>query len=179
MVAEVVGAIALGLVSGSLALLAFGGDSVVELLSAFVVFRHLREDMTGSKGLGRRTALTTTALLFALIPIVGLAAVYSYWSGVRPEGSELGLAIAVGAVVIMPYLWLEKRKIGKETRCMPLSIDAVESGTCFFMSVALLSGLAAEYFFGLWWADYLATAIILVFVAREAVESYRELRTEN
>jgi divalent metal cation (Fe/Co/Zn/Cd) transporter len=175
MVVEVAGSIGVGILSGSLALLAFGGDSIVELLSAFVVFSHLREDVTGSSRLGKKTALTTTILLFALIPVIGLGAVYSYASGLRPEGSLIGVAIAVGAAVIMPYLWLEKRRIGRETRCLPLSIDAVESATCFLMSIALLSGLLAEYFLGLWWADYLATAVILAFVAREGVESYREM----
>ena len=177
MVVEVAGAIGAGILAGSLALLAFGGDSVVELLSAFVVFSHLRGDVTGSAGQGRRTALTTTFLLFALVPTIGVGAAYSYASGLRPEGWLPGVIIAAGAVLIMPYLWLEKRRIGKETRCLPLSIDAVESATCFFMSLALLSGLLAEYFFGLWWADYLATAAILVFVAREGVESYREIDT--
>lgn len=175
MVVEVAGSIGVGVVSGSLALLAFGGDSVVELISAFVVFAHLRGDVTGGTGLGRGTAWTTTILLFALIPTIGLGAIYSYTSGLRPEGSLLGVAVAVGAVIIMPYLWLEKRRIGKETRCLPLSIDAAESATCFFMSLALLTGLLAEYFLGFWWADYLATGVILVFVAREGVESYREI----
>jgi divalent metal cation (Fe/Co/Zn/Cd) transporter len=175
MVIEVAGSIGVGILTGSLALLAFGGDSVVELLSAFVVFSHLRGDVKGSAGIGRRTALSTTFLLFALVPAIGLGAVYSYGIGLRPEGSLLGVVVAAGAVIIMPYLWLEKRKIGRETRCLPLSIDAVESATCFFMSLALLSGLLAEYFFGLWWADYLATAVILVFVAREGIESYREI----
>lgn len=179
MVVEVVGSIGIGLLSGSLALLAFGGDSVVELLSAFVVFSHLRGDVTGSEGLGRRTAMATTFLLFAIIPTVGLGAVYSYTSGLRPQPSLLGIAIAVGAVLIMPYLWLEKRKIGRETNCLPLSIDAIESATCFFMSIALLLGLLAEYFFGLWWADYLATGVILVFVAREAFEAYNEMKEEE
>lgn len=119
--------------------------------------------------------MTTTLLLFALIPAIGLGTIYSYATGLRPEGSLLGLVLAAGAVVIMPYLWLEKRRIGRETRCTPLSIDAVESATCFFMSVALLSGLLGEYFLGLWWADYLSTAVILVFVAREGIESYREI----
>jgi divalent metal cation (Fe/Co/Zn/Cd) transporter len=175
MVVEVAGSIGIGILSGSFALLAFGGDSVVELLSAFVVFSHLRGDVTGSSGLGRRTARTTTLLLFALVPTIGLGSIFSYATGLRPEGSLLGVAVALGAALIMPYLWLEKRKIGRETRCLPLSIDAVESATCFFMSLALLSGLLAEYFFGLWWADYLATAVILAFVAREGVESYREI----
>jgi len=175
MVVEVVGSLGIGILSGSLALIAFGGDSVVELLSAFVVFAHLRGDVTGTAGAGRRTAWTTTILLLALIPTIGLASVLSYSSGLRPEGTLLGVAIAVGAVVIMPYLWLRKRKIGKVTNCLPLSIDAVESATCFLMSIALLGGLLAEYFFGLWWADYLATAVILAFVAREGLESYREI----
>lgn len=178
MVVEVVGSIGVGLVAGSLALIAFGGDSVVELLSAFVVFSHLREDVTGSSELGRRTARISTILLFALIPIIGLGTAFSYASGLRPEGSLLGVAVAVGAVAIMPYLWLEKRKIGRETRCLPLSIDAVESATCFFMSVALLVGLLAEYLFGLWWADYLATGVILAFVAREGIESYHAMNQE-
>lgn len=179
MVVEVAGSVIAGLLAGSFALLAFGGDSIVELLSAFVVFSHLRGDVTGSAGPERRTALTTTLMLFALIPAIGLGAAYSFFSGMRPTGSPLGLVVALGAVVVMPYLWLEKRKIGQETNCLSLSIDAVESATCFFMSVALLSGLLAEYFFGLWWADYLATAVILGFVAKEGIESYRELQHES
>jgi divalent metal cation (Fe/Co/Zn/Cd) transporter len=175
MMVEVAGSIGIGVITGSLALLAFGGDSLMELLSAFVVFGHLRGDEAGSSGAGRRTALTTTFLLFALIPAVGLGAIYSYATGLRPDGSLPGVLVAVGAVVIMPFIWLEKRKIGRETRCLPLSIDAMESATCFFMSLALLTGLLAEYLFGLWWADYLATTVILAFVAREGIESYRKL----
>ncbi|HXY56310.1 MAG TPA: cation transporter [Nitrososphaerales archaeon] len=174
MAVEVAGSMGAGLLTGSIALLAFGSDSVVELLSAFVVSSHLRGDAAGSEGPGRRASLTTALLLFALIPTIGIGAVYSYFSGLKPEGSLVGVAVALGAVVIMPYLWHEKRKIGRETRCLPLSIDATESATCFLMAVALLSGLLAEYFLGLWWADYLATGVILIFVAREGVESFRE-----
>jgi divalent metal cation (Fe/Co/Zn/Cd) transporter len=77
----------------------------------------------------------------------------------------------------MPVLYLEKRQIGKETRTLSLSLDAIESLTCIFMSVALLGGLLAEYLFGLWWVDYVATAAILAFVAKEAVESFHELHS--
>ena len=179
MVVEVVGAIGVGILSGSLALLAFGGDSVVELLSSFAVIRHLRGDATGSRALGHRAAEVATLLLFAIIPTIGAGAAYSYFTGLRPDGSPLGVLIAVGAVAFMPYLWLEKRKIGRETNCLPLSIDAVESATCFLMSIALLAGLAVEYLFGFWLADYIATAVILAFVAREATEAYREMKVES
>lgn len=178
MAIEFVGSTVIGLMAGSLALLAFGGDSLVELLSGLVVLSHLRKDASRSEVHGRRTELLTSSLLFALIPVIGLGALYSHISGLRPEGSPLGIAIALGAVVMMPYLWFEKRRIGREARSLPLSLDAVESVTCFFMSVAVLGGLLAEGFFGLWWADYLATALILIFVAREASESYRELRKD-
>jgi divalent metal cation (Fe/Co/Zn/Cd) transporter len=178
MIVEALGSVGFGLVAGSFALLAFGSDSLIELISGFAVLSHLRKDVAGSEIESRRTELLTTGLLFALIPVIGLGAVYSYSSGLRPEGSPLGIAIAIGAVVIMPYLWWQKKRIGKETRNLPLSIDAVESVTCLFMAVALLGGLLAEYFLWFWWADYLATAVILVFVTREAIESHRELHEE-
>ena len=171
---EVLGSIGAGLLAGSLALMAFGGDSLVEMLSATVTVRHLKGDISGDRSYGAGTARLSNALLFSLIPIVGVGALYSFLNGVRPDGSLVGIAVALGALAFMPYLWFQKRKIGRETRCLPLKIDAVESATCFLMSVALLAGLLAESFFGLWWADYLAAGVILTFVAREAIESRRE-----
>ena len=179
MAIEFSASIALGVLAGSFALLAFGGDSLIELISGFAVLNHLRNDV-GSSEIhdSKRVEQITTALLFSLVPVIGLGAVYSFVLGLRPEGSPLGIGLAIGAVIIMPYLYFQKRKIGEQTREAPLEIDAVESVTCFFMSIALLGGLLAEFFFGLWWADYLATAVILVFVAREASESYHELHED-
>ncbi len=180
MTVEVIGSVWFGLVAGSFALLAFGGDSLVELLSGFTVLTFLRGNPSRSKGDYRQlTEKITNGLLFSLIPVIGLGAVYSYLTGLRPEASPLGIAVAVGAVIVMPYLWLEKRKIGRETRSSILSMDAIESLTCIFMSVSLLGGLLVEYFLGLWWVDYLATGLILAFVAREAVESYHELHEQK
>jgi divalent metal cation (Fe/Co/Zn/Cd) transporter len=179
MTVEAVASIGFGLIAGSLALIAFGGDSVIELISGFVVLSHLRNDASGSELEGRRAEQLTNALLFALIPVIGLGAIYSYTVGLRPEASPFGILVALGAVVIMPYLYSRKKRIGEETRCLPLKMDAIESVTCFFMAAVLLGGLLAENFLGLWWVDYLATGVILVFVAREAVESYRELHASE
>jgi len=173
MTVEVIGSIVVGLMAGSFALLAFGGDSLIELISGIAVLQFLRK--AGSDAESKRTEQITGVLLFALIPVIGLGAVYSYATGLRAEGSPLGIAIAIGAVIIMPWLWYEKKRIGKETRTVPLEIDAVESITCLFMSIALLAGLLGVYLFGLWWLDYSATAVILVFVAKEATEAYHEL----
>ena len=182
MTIEVLGSIGVGLIAGSFALLAFGGDSLIELISGLAVLAGLRRDSSKSGGPrtdNNRTEQFTSALLFALIPVIGLGAVYSYLSGLKPEGSPLGIAIAVGAVIVMPYLYVQKKRIGRETRSLALSMDAIESVTCLFMATALLGGLLAEYFLGFWWADYLATGVILGFVAREAVESYHELHEEE
>src|SRR2546425_9863118 len=175
MTVEVIGSVWSGLIAGSFALLAFGGDSLVELLSGITVLSFLRRPQASPTTDQGRAEQLTNALLFSLIPVIGLLAVYSYITGLRPEASPVGIAIAAGAVVIMPYLWLGKRRIGRGTGSSMLSMDAVASLTCIFMSVALLGGLLVEYFLGLWWADYLATAFILAFVSIEAFESYREL----
>src|SRR2546427_12490339 len=153
MIVEVLGSIGFGLISGSFALLAFGGDNLIELFSGLAVLNHLRRGVKGSEIQGRSTESLMTGLLFALIPVIGLDAAYSYVSGLRPEGSPLGIVMAIGAVIVMPYLWWEKRKIGEKTRSLALSIDAIESITCLFMAVALLGGLLAEYLFRLWWID--------------------------
>ena len=174
MIVEVIGSIGIGLLSTSLALIAFGSDSLVELISGVAVLNHLKEDSRGSGDLGEKTEKLTKLLLFALIPIIGLSAIYSYSAGIRPESSPLGIAVALGAVLIMPVLWVQKRRIRRETNCVPLSIDAIESATCFLMALALLGSLLINYLFKIWWIDYLAAAIILVFVGRECLEAFRE-----
>jgi len=182
MTIEVLSSIGVGLIAGSFALLAFGGDSLIELISGIAVLRGLRKDSSrigSDETHNNKTERFTSTLLFALIPVIGLGAVLSYFTGLKPEASPFGIAIAVGAVIVMPYLYVQKGRIGRETRSLALSMDAIESVTCLFMATALLGGLLAEYFLGLWWVDYLATGIILMFVAREAVESYHELHGEE
>lgn len=163
-----------GILAGSLALVAFGGDSLIELLSAYAVAAYLRSP-GATKASGESTEKIAATLLFLLIPIIALGSAYSYFSGIKAEGSPLGIAIAIGAVVVMPYLWIEKGRIGRQADCRPLSIDAAESATCLFMAIALLGSLLVEFFLRFAWADYIATGIIVLFVAKEAVESYREI----
>ena len=174
---EVIVAVIAGVLAGSFALLALGGDSFIELVSGVAVVSFLRKERGGSQGRGLGTARFSSVLLFALIPTISLSAAYSYLTGVRAEATPLGIAIAIGAVVVMPFLWRGKRKIGHEARCLPLSTDAIESATCLLMSIVLLTGLLTISLFGLWWVDYVATGLILTFVAKEAVESYREARS--
>ncbi len=174
MAMEVAGSVLAGVLAGSLALVAFGADSLVEFLSGFVVLKHLRSDSKGSEMRGTGTARLTSVLLLSLIPTIGLSSLFSYSYGIKAEGSLLGIAIASGAVIVMPFLFLEKRRIGRQTRSLPLSTDALASATCLLMSLVLLGGLLVVYLTGFWWIDYAATAIILAFVGKEGMESLRE-----
>jgi divalent metal cation (Fe/Co/Zn/Cd) transporter len=145
------------------------------MISALAVTLHLKDNSSGSNDIGKRTESLTKFLLLALIPILGGCALYSYIVGFEPESSLLGIAVALSAVVIMPILWIRKRRIGRETNCAPMSMDAVQSATCFLMALALLGGLLINYLIGIGWVDYVATAVILVFVARESLEAFRGL----
>jgi divalent metal cation (Fe/Co/Zn/Cd) transporter len=182
MLVESLVAVGSGLLAGSLALLAFGEDSFIELLSSFVVLAYMRRlirnpeagrSELGAEGVERLSAI----LLFLLLPIIGFGEIYAYVLGHQPESSLSGIAIAVGAVVMMPILWFEKRRVGRDAKLLPLSIDALESATCFYMSLALLAGLLINYLFGVWWIDYIATVFILIFVGKEAMEAFSEVRT--
>jgi divalent metal cation (Fe/Co/Zn/Cd) transporter len=176
MVVEIVGAMGAAILASSFALLAFGADSIIELVSAVTVMRHLSVDGSGSREGGENTALLTSLLLVALVPAIGLGATYAYFfANLHPATSLLGIAVALGSVIVMPVLWLKKRRIGQDTACIPLSIDAVESATCFFMAIALLGGLALEFIFKLGWIDYAAALVIVGFVAYEAKESLTEV----
>jgi divalent metal cation (Fe/Co/Zn/Cd) transporter len=172
-------AVSAGLFSGSLALIAFGGDSVIELISAYTVADHLKGIGKGEKSEDERDEKVeriTAFLLFALIPVIGFGALYSYLTGIEAVASPLGIAVAFGAVVIMPLLWYEKKRIGEAAHCLPLTIDAIESVTCFLMSVTLLGSLIINYLWRISWVDYVATGVILVFVAKEVRESVSEMK---
>lgn len=177
MTIECLAAIYSGILAWSLALLAFGGDSLVELLSSLAVMQHLRNALRGSESERetKRTEWVAMFLLLSLIPVIGVAAIYSYLSGITPESSLLGIAVAVAAIVIMPVLWYEKKHIGAASKCVPLTIDAAESATCFWMSLALLSGLTINFVWKAPWVDYAATVAILGFVAKEALEAIHEI----
>jgi divalent metal cation (Fe/Co/Zn/Cd) transporter len=122
--------------------------------------------------------MVTVLLLVLLIPAIGLGAAYAYFTGAKPESSVVGIIIAACAVVIMPALWFEKRRVGKEAKCLPLTVDSSESATCFLMSAALLAGLLVNYLWRLWWIDYVATIIILILLTREAGESVKQFRAK-
>ncbi len=172
-------ALSAGLMASSLALLAFGGDSVIELISSWTVLSYLRRMKTSTRDIEENHSAEriTTILLFLLIPTIGFGMIDSYLAGIVPETSVLGIGVAIAAVIGMPILAIEKKRIGTAGNLLPLSIDAIESWTCFYMSLALLVGLLMNYLWRVWWVDYVAAGVILIFVLREALEALEEIRS--
>ena len=157
----------------SVALLAFGSDSVVELLSASVALLSFIPAVSLSKERAERWA---GILLFALAGVVTLTAVASLFFRVPPEVSYLGIGIAVAALFVMPLLAWGKRKVAKATNSRVLAADAVQSATCAYLAALTIAGLAINALFHIHWIDSLAA---LAAVPILIIEGRRAMRGEG
>jgi divalent metal cation (Fe/Co/Zn/Cd) transporter len=150
----------------SVALLAFGADSFVELLSAVVVLLQFTPRRMLSKAAAERAA---AALLYVLAAVVAGLAVASWHA--PAETSPLGIAITALALVVMPVLAALKRREARRISNGALAADAAQSATCAYLAAVTLAGLAANALWHIAWLDSvaaLAAVPILVVEARRA-----------
>jgi divalent metal cation (Fe/Co/Zn/Cd) transporter len=168
MLIELLGATLASYRSHSVALLAFGSDSLVELLSAGVVLLQFNSQFHLSRD---RAAMASGILLYLLAGIVGLIAIGSMMGGVKAESSILGIAITLGALLIMPILAQQKRNLAAETKDRALASDAVQSATCAYLAAITLGSLAVQAFHPTKWLDPIAAVCaipILIVEGRRA-----------
>lgn len=142
------------------ALLAFGGDSAVELLSAVVVLWRFRARAAHGDA-ERRAAHITGALLFALAVFVAASSVASLLGYSEPKPTFLGIAILVAAAAAMPWLAKEKRRLSGATGSAALRADAAQSALCAYLSLIALAGLAINAIWHVKWADPIAALALL------------------
>lgn len=154
------------------ALLAFGGDSAIELFSAVVVLWRFRaSDAQGDAE--RRAARVAGALLFALAAYVAITSVASLQGYCEPKPTFLGIAVLVAAATIMPCLAKEKRRLSGVTGSAALRADAAQSVLCAYLSLIALAGLAINGIWHLKWADPIAALLIIPLVLWEGWEAIR------
>jgi len=183
MAVEAALAIGAGIAARSVLLTAFGVDSVVELLSGIVLLRRLGAEARGAmpEGLARlerRTTVISAALLVLLcIYVVGFS-VLGFATGLRPESSTLGLAVAGIAVVAMPLLALAKRRANRIIGSPSLRADIAETLTCAYMAAVTLAGVAISALFGAWWVQYVAALALLIWLVPETREAIEAARSE-
>jgi divalent metal cation (Fe/Co/Zn/Cd) transporter len=140
------------------ALLAFGADSVVELLSAIVVLLQFSRLLKLSTEQAARFA---GVLLLVLAAVVFFVSSTSLLYGIRPQTSEAGMAITIAALVIMPGLSWIKRKVANQTQNKALAADSVQSGMCAYLAAITLAGLAINAYLRVSWIDQVAALAAL------------------
>ena len=154
----------------SIALLAFGSDSLVELLSAGVVLLSFGQRVSLSRD---RAARWAGILLLALAAIIAFTASRALLTGVTAEVSPSGLAITVAALLVMPVLAYIKRRAAKRTENRALMADAAQSATCAYLAAITLISLAVNAVFHIRWIDSVAALAILPILV---IEGRRALR---
>src|SRR6266852_2705399 len=148
--------------SHSPALFAFGGDSLIELLSAAVVFWRFRFELNEA-----RAARIAGVVLFTLAGLVVLIAVLTFLGYREAQRSLVGIGILLAAAVAMPWLASRKRQLAAVTSSAALKADAAESALCGYMAWIALAGLATNAIWGKSWADPLAALALTPFMLRE------------
>ncbi len=152
------------------AMLAFGSDSLVELLSATLVLLQFSSlNIVSEKKAGRIAG----ALLFVLAFIVALTALLSLLLHVRPETSHLGMLVTIAALIAMPILAILKRREARRTNNVALAADAIQSATCAYLALVTLAGLAANAAFHIPWVDSLAALIAVPILFHEGRSAWQ------
>jgi divalent metal cation (Fe/Co/Zn/Cd) transporter len=175
---EAVIAIVAGLVAGSIALVGFGFDSVIECLSGAVLVWRLRSDVNAHRReQTEKTALRLVGVSFlALAAYIAFEASSSLWKREGPEHSLPGVILAGASLVVMPLLARAKRKVAKGISSNAMLADSRQTDICAYLSAILLAGLLLNTLLGWWWADPVAALIMVPIIAREGVGA---LRGEN
>jgi divalent metal cation (Fe/Co/Zn/Cd) transporter len=176
MVVEAVVAVASGIAAGSLLLLAFGLDSVIELASAGVLIWRLSVELRRGQAFSEKAEHIASriggGLLLALSAYVVVSAGWSLWTHHRAEFSAPGLVISVLAIPIMRYLARRKIALAEKLGSRAMRADAMESITCGWLSLVVVIGLIAQLAFGAWWVDAVGSLAIVWFLVKEGRETW-------
>ncbi len=177
-------AIGAGLVAGSVALVGFGVDSSIEVISAMGLLWRLRTAgptaSVAEESAAERRALYIVAATFFL-----LAAYIAYEAGTAllgreaPDRSTVGLVLSVLSLVIMPLLAYAKQRTGRELGSRALVADSVETWVCSYLSLALLAGVGLHELFGWWWADAAGALAMLPVIVWQGWETLAEAREDH
>jgi divalent metal cation (Fe/Co/Zn/Cd) transporter len=170
-VLEGVIAVSAGAAASSAALIAFGLDSFIEVLSAVAVaWQFTRKDPERWE---KPTVRAIGIAFFALAAYVTVDAILAL-VGVEPVGhSPLGIAIAVASLVAMPALAWFQFRTGRELGSKSVQADAKQLLLCIYLSGTVLIGLLLNSLFGWWWADSIAALVVAALAVREGIEAWR------
>ena len=180
-VVEAVVAIGAGILAGSVALVGFGVDSGIEVISAVaLLWRLLKAGPNASAeehGAAEKRALYLVAATFFLLSAyIAYEAVGALLAREGPDSSTVGLVLAVISLLIMPALAFFKQRTGRQMGSEALKADAAETWVCSYLSLALLAGVGLYAAFGWWWADPVGALAMLPVILWQGWETLGEAR---
>jgi len=179
--AEAVIALTAGVLAGSISLVGFGLDSVVEVSASLVLmWRLAAERRDGCTQETDARATKAVALSFAaLAGYVGIEAFRQLLSGDAPDGSPVGITLTALSLAVMPFLARAKRRVAPALGSRAQVAEANQTALCALMSAVVLVGLAANAMLGWWWADPIAGLSIAALAAIEAARTWRAESLED
>jgi divalent metal cation (Fe/Co/Zn/Cd) transporter len=181
MVIEMVVSIGAGVAARSVLLTAFGLDSLIELVSGSILLWRLSVERRGGDlervEKAEHSATWVVAVTLALLcAYVLLSSFYGLITRSKPDSSILGIGVSAAALLIMPFLAVSKRRISRRINSAALAGDAANSVTCAIMAATVLVGLVINTLFGLWWAEYIAALVFLIWLSQETRQVFAEAR---
>jgi divalent metal cation (Fe/Co/Zn/Cd) transporter len=166
-------AVGAGVAAGSIALVGFGADSLIESLAGFIILWRFAASRSHSETAERRAQQLVAASYLILVLYILVEATRSLVGGDRPEASWVGIGLAAFTAPTMPLLARAKRRVGHQLNSAATVSEAEQNQICAYLSIALLVGLLANALAGWWWADPAAALVIAAVAAREARESWK------
>ena len=166
-------ALGAGLAAGSVALIGFGVDSLIEVLAAFVIVWLFSGGRGSSERAERSAQRLIAATYFILVAYIGIESIRDLIGGHRPATSWVGIGLASLTAPAMPLLATAKRRLGRKLNSRATVHEAQQNQICAYLSVALLVGLLLNALAGWWWADPAAALVIGAVALNEGIESWR------
>ena len=160
----------LGIFAGSVALIGFGGDSIVEVASSCVLLWSLA---AASIERDRAAHRFVGGCFFALAVYIAIDASIDLLKGEPPRATYFGIVYAAACVMIMPLLARAKRRLAAQLNSNALHADSHQSDICAYLSLILLLGLGLNSMLGWWWADPVAALCMLPIIIREGIAGLR------
>jgi divalent metal cation (Fe/Co/Zn/Cd) transporter len=163
----------LGIVAGSVALVGFGADSLVEAFAGIVVLWRLKDSRSGSATAERRAQQLIAWSFWLIAAYITVDAGRALIGGHEPDVSWLGIAFSVVTLIAMPVLARAKAGVGHQLGSSATVSESRQTMLCAYLSAALLTGLLANAALGWWWADPVTGLVIAAMAAREGREAWR------
>ncbi len=166
-------AVAAGILAGSIALIGFGIDSVIEMFSGAILLWRLASDREeGSRErIEARAVKLVGASLLALAAYVAIEAAKTLIEREAPSVSYVGMALALASLIVMPLLARAKRRVAAAIASRALVVDSRQTDICAWLSAILLAGLVLNAWLGWWWSDPVAGLLMVPLIAKEGAEA--------